>query len=322
MPDMTVDYDNLITNNANTNPQETDLRDKLFNNYMKQLAAQSIISPIARGVDVVTGSYSGGKNAPIGAISAMVENPEMQQMGNVIGWMGKGNQRNGNVNPLALARYKNLEEQRDWQQGFQEKKYLQDQVEKLSKRSESSAGIVSNIKDLTTAIPDLYDKDSKNEIPGIGVAYKNIPIASLSNEAQTIRQRSIALVAGYIYLRSGKQINEEESNRFMKIAGMSWDSGTNAFRSGMIGLNNEIKQLMKNIEAGYDPKAIDVYVSRGGTKSSMLPTVKGGNSRFANSLSQIADKIKNGEIKVSSEKGDEQPAEDRVNRLRGLLNAE
>ena len=101
------DYPALISNQVNTNPQETALRKSLMNAYLKQLQGQSLVAPIAQAVDFLGGSYRGGKNAPVGTLTALSKNPTMSQIGNVMGWMGR---QSTGINPLQLARFQKSEE--------------------------------------------------------------------------------------------------------------------------------------------------------------------------------------------------------------------
>jgi hypothetical protein len=210
----------------------------------------------------------------------MTQNPVMKQTANILGWMGK--EKASTTNPLQLARFEaQLAERERKAKERKEKKEIgisefnEKQTEKLSKRMGDTASIASNLKSLYELVPDLEKEDSETPIPGIGVGMSAVPLASLSKEGQEIRQKATSLVRAYIYLRSGKQINETEARDFMRIAGMGWDAPAGSFRTGVNGLRREIEALMGNIQAGYSPDVVKTYKSRGGiTKSDIKEILK------------------------------------------------
>jgi hypothetical protein len=128
-------YPSLISNQAVTSPDETNLRKNLMSAYLKQLQGQSVIAPIAQAVDFLGGSYRGGKNAPVGTLSAMTQNPVMKQTANILGWMGKNN--NSNINPLQMARFTASQEEKEKRRAEREEKAKIKQQENIADLSET-----------------------------------------------------------------------------------------------------------------------------------------------------------------------------------------
>lgn len=114
------------------------------------------------------------------------------------------------------------------------------------------------------------------DIPGIGLT-ASVPETMLSEEGIQARQALFDLGNQIIRMRTGAAMNDSESIRLGAALGLDLSGPKPKFmttkpdvsvRSAMPGVFAEIKQVMKNAEAGVSGEALELYRKRNGSASS------------------------------------------------------
>lgn len=155
----------------------------------------------------------------------------------------------------------------------------------LSKRLERMPEIVESAKKL---LPILKMKD----IPGVGVGQKFVPDFMRSAKGSLARQLATNLYRGQVYLKSGKAINEKEAQDEMKVLGIHWDQGEDAFRRGFTNLIDNMSGTVRQVEAGYSPEALAEFKRRGGMGVEAFEAIKESRKKKGPSTEEISKMTK------------------------------
>ena len=117
---------------------------------------------------------------------------------------------------------------------------------------------VATIENVERLIPKTGD------IPGYGRVAGMLPDALVSKEGEDIRQAVSSLFNIELKDRSGAAVTDQELNRLRKEFGEgSWKSD-DQLRKGIEQYKKRLREVIRNIEAGFDPEAKAEYQSRGG----------------------------------------------------------
>lgn len=189
-------------------------------------------------------------------------------------------------NPYQQIQLQNQEEDRNWKRdqailAAEEKRNnnLSGQAEKYAKAIESSGigdihGAVNRFENLTTGLED---------IPGFG-AGKILPDVMQDDTGKAIRQEVATIRNSILKARSGGAVTPQESDRLLQELGDGYGKTDAQLRYGISNVRKMMESKLGNIEAGYDPAALDMYQQRGGTIRK-----SGGKADPAPSMSNTID---------------------------------
>jgi hypothetical protein len=144
-------------------------------------------------------------------------------------------------------------------------------LEKHQKRMEGLQGLLTTYQDLDGLLGGIENWDGKADIPGIGMTGK-VPSALLSKKGSDIQQTYADLKNQLLYMRSGKQINEQEFRRLSVALGSSATGTDREFANALVRFGKELKDVMKQKEAAVrgapqGSMVMDLYKKGGGTLS-------------------------------------------------------
>lgn len=157
-----------------------------------------------------------------------------------------------------------------------EEQDINEEVTKLSVRTQPAAGVIRKLKDLHADMSKATtDEDGRTLPPGFGGiiergAGKMGMDAALSPEAKKMWQDARGLVSATLQLQSGQAVPESEVVRKMQEFGMSLGSSPNQFVDGMENARAFAAQTLREINAGYRPAAVSRYKQRKGTTAEDL----------------------------------------------------
>lgn len=117
---------------------------------------------------------------------------------------------------------------------------------------------VSSVENVERLLPKTGD------IPGYGRVSGMMPDLLVSQEGEDLRQAVSTLFNIELKDRSGAAVTDQELQRLRKEFGEgSWKSD-DQLRKGITQYKSRLKEVIRNIEAGFDPDARTVYQERGG----------------------------------------------------------
>jgi hypothetical protein len=152
-------------------------------------------------------------------------------------------------------------------------------VNKLSTTYDKSGipSAVSVIQNLERLIPE------KGDIPGYGRVAGMLPDAMVSAEGEDVRQAVSTLFNIELKDRSGAAVTDQELNRLKKEFGQgSWKSD-DQLRKGIKAYKERLKEVIRNIDAGFTPEAREEYKNREGRDySGIIGNNSGGKIRVSN----------------------------------------
>lgn len=153
------------------------------------------------------------------------------------------------------------------QKEFQKQQFVQTDVEKLSKRFQTSA-FFDIIPQLEKTVNILNEKE---DVPGFGATgvYPDIFISSRGKE---LRQSVVDTANLIIQARGGKQITDQEAQRLLRSLGVEANLATGEIkmipsktdeqlRFGIRNTIAEMKEITKGIKAGYRPESYEQFTS-------------------------------------------------------------
>lgn len=168
----------------------------------------------------------------------------------------------------------NAAEDRDYRHKLQQEKLEREQKEKRDKALDSGAeryskaiessgigdvlGSVESFENLTQGIED---------IPGYGAGAAK-PAWALDDTGKAIRQEVATIRNNILKARSGGAVTPSEADRLLQELGDGIGSTDQQLLYGINKVKNMLAGKQRNLEAGYDPGAIDLYRERGGTITS------------------------------------------------------
>lgn len=104
----------------------------------------------------------------------------------------------------------------------------------------------------------------EGDAPGYGRVTGALPDALVSQKGEDLRQGVQAIFNIELKDRSGAAVSDQELNRLKKEFGEgSWKT-SDQLRKGLAQYENRLKEVVRNINAGEDPTALQEYVKRGG----------------------------------------------------------
>jgi len=169
-------------------------------------------------------------------------------------------------------------------------------AEQLSKElaKDSLPEVVASIKNLDSLTGGLYSDDAVKKLDKITgkkgfIASVSIPLTTIKPfESSMFKGDDLKLFQGisslrnqYLKLRSGGAVTDPEADKFLEEMGSGGVRTGEQLATGLRHLTRAVQETVKNKEAGVDPKALDVYKSRGGGISSGALPKPGGSASTA-----------------------------------------
>jgi hypothetical protein len=134
-------------------------------------------------------------------------------------------------------------------------KFMDKQVETLSKRTEGSAAMKADL--------DTLDKYAAGgDIPGKG-ATGWLPDIMVSNDGIKVRQAARGVIGSLIKMRSGTAASEREVDRILGELGMGDTASDDQMRAGIARLREQATEELRSKEAGARPEAVREARGRG-----------------------------------------------------------
>jgi hypothetical protein len=158
-------------------------------------------------------------------------------------------------------------ETRDLNRTLQEQDRERKQSELMDKKTTAYSEVLqkTNIPSAVATIENVERLLPKTgDIPGYGRVAGMLPDFAVSKEGEDLRQAVSSLFNIELKDRSGAAVTDQELNRLRKEFGEgSWKSD-DQLRKGIEQYKNRLREVIRNIEAGFDPQAKQVYQERGG----------------------------------------------------------
>lgn len=103
------------------------------------------------------------------------------------------------------------------------------------------------------------------DLPGVGMIEGALPDVFAGDAGRDLRQEVSSLFNKTLHVRSGSAVTDQELQRLRTEFGNGAWKTEKQFKDGIRRYKERLQEAMRNLNAGSDPKAIDLYTSRGGT---------------------------------------------------------
>lgn len=104
----------------------------------------------------------------------------------------------------------------------------------------------------------------RKDQPGVGPIEGRLPDWATGNEGLKFRQSAGRIMNAIIYMTTGKQINEQETERQLQARGLGKNAAAQAYQEGIPALEQELRQAVRTYKSKYEPRVVGEYRKRGG----------------------------------------------------------